>query len=90
MFRMTRMTDRIPEAIWIGTAILISFFTPASEVKVEAPVKFIARKDDIPERRKNIRGRINTECSNVPLNTSIDDTTVPVRNPLNEKLLSGR
>jgi hypothetical protein len=33
--------------ICTGTAILISFLTPASDVKVEAPVKFIERNDEI-------------------------------------------
>jgi hypothetical protein len=53
---MTRTTAIIPDAICIGTAIFISFLTPASDVNVDAPIKFIARNEEIPERRKNIVG----------------------------------
>ena len=37
-----------------GTAILISFLAPASEALVDAPVKFIARNEETPERREDM------------------------------------
>ena len=35
------------DPIWTGRDIFISFLTPDNEVKVEEPVKFIARKEEI-------------------------------------------
>lgn len=36
-----------------GTKIFISFLTPEREVKVDEPVKFIARKEEIAVIMKN-------------------------------------
>ena len=39
------MHETAIEAICNGTAYFISFFTPEREVNVDAPVKFIAKKE---------------------------------------------
>jgi len=89
-FRIIRITAMTPEAICTGTAILISFLTPASDVKVDAPVKFIARNEEIPERRKNIIGVMKIEYSIILPMTMIDEITAPRKNPLKEKLRKKR
>jgi hypothetical protein len=55
-----RIAAMTTETIWIGTAIFISFLTPASDVNVDAPVKFIARKEEKPEM-KNIAERFTNK-----------------------------
>ena len=85
-----RMAAITPEAICTGTAIFISFLTPASDVNVDAPVKFIARNDEIPERRKNIIGVMKTVLSDFFPKTKTNETMAPIRNPLKEKLRKKR
>ena len=87
------MIPRQAAAISSGTAHRISFFTPDSEVKVDAPVKFIARYAVIAGIRKN-QARTSSlpdQCSKAALRRTagIRATTNPRISPLRAKALPG-
>lgn len=75
--------------ICTGTNIFISFLTPESEVYVLAPVKFIARKDDMAtdsNSQPTVAARLNSisNATRVARNTE-----VPTKIPFIEKYLDG-
>ena len=76
-------------AICNGKANFISFLTPESDVNVDAPVKFIARNDEIPPI---IRNHDTISIILVPKNPkyrSIGATKNPNKSPFNEKRRKG-
>jgi hypothetical protein len=82
------MPIAVPQ-ICMGNEIFISFCTPDKEVKVDAPVKFIAINDEIPPMSKNhdIISKIFVPkklkySSNIAMSQ-------PITSPLSENLLKG-
>ena len=47
------MIPKTEKPICKGSADFISFCTPDSDVNVDDPVKFMARKDEIPPKIRN-------------------------------------
>lgn len=73
-----------------GIAAFISFLTPESEVKVEEPVKFIARKEDTADIIKNHDIISKILFPVIFIRNKTIEINTPEVNPLSEKLLPGR
>jgi hypothetical protein len=86
---MTRTTAITAEPICTGTAIFISFFTPASEVYVEAPVKFIARNEEKLDIKNISAIFVMRLPSREWFRNSNTETITPMMNPLKEKFRVG-
>ena len=72
-----------------GSETFISFLTPESDVKVEEPVKFIARKEDtaVIINNQDIISKILLPV--IFIRNKITEMMTPEVNPLSEKLLPG-
>ena len=77
------------KAIWKGTAIFISFFTPDSDVYVDEPVKFIARKDERLGINKDQEIIPKIFVPSILVRNRIIETSNPVINPFTAKLRKG-
>jgi len=75
--------------ICAGKDIFISFWTPERDVNVEAPVKFIAKNDEIPPIIKN-HDKISKMFvpRKLKYNSGIAKSQ-PVNSPFNENALKG-
>ena len=75
--------------ICTGTKVLISFFTPDKEVKVDAPVKFIAMNDEIAESMRNQAVITKESCPSLLNRMSDKHRSEPVISPLKANILTG-
>ena len=72
-----------------GREVFISFLTPDSEVYVDEPVKFIARKEDTAGMIANHAALVRFVSPRNPIRLMIIANNNPAKNPFNENLLPG-
>ena len=75
--------------ICTGNEIFISFCTPESDVNVDAPVKFIAIKEEIPPISRNHDMVSKTSAPKKLKYSNNIAISQPMTSPLSENLLKG-